>query len=374
MTDKIEDEKLLSEKEYSPNGCKSGYSETAFRLDSIPAQENAYADFRLKKKKLVKRLGWSSYLGVHPTSYQYSETPSAFFMDPQRRKDCEVNDTRWLMRISEAFNDFDVIKSYFGRLYNDWFRFWGSASSSEKFFYCIFSISVIIAYKMDPYSLLAVLISPIGWIVVFMTGAYLVVKWVENDHKYHRLSLRGLNEFYFSRKTGKVVAPWGEFLFYEFDAYIVRKVSLLGDHKYALNIIHRYPNDSRSPTAYQPLDFILEVDGGVAEHQAAWDMLCRYMDVSQPLPDIPQLEPFRDLDFTTRLHDKEGKRIVESAHWKKFYEQVSWKELEEARASHRSVVKNTKWKGRENLMVSLVPNYLAIEEELNLEIKSDGTP
>ena len=374
MTDKIEDEKLLSEEEFSSNGCESGYSETAFRLDSLPAQESAYADSRLKKKKFVKRLGWSAYLGVNPTSYQYSETPSQFFMDPQRWKNCEANESRWVMRIDEEFNDFVVIKSFFKSLGGDWLRLWRSRDSSGKKIYFIVAVLLIIAYKIDPYALLAVLLSPLGLIGVILVMTYLAIKWMDNDHKYHRLALSGLNEFHFSRKTGKVVAPWGEFPFYEFDAYIAREVSLLGDHKYSLRIIHRYRNNSRSPSSSQPLDFIVKLDGGVAEHQAAWDMLCCYMDVTQPLPDIPQLEPFRDLDFTTRLHDKEGKRTVESTHWQNFYKQVSWKELEEARASHRLVVKNTKWKGRENLMVSLVPNYLAVEEELNLEIKSDGTP
>ena len=374
MADKIKDDTLLSEIECSSDGFESCYSKTAFRLDSIPSQESVFADYRLKKKVFVKRLGWSAYLGVNPTEYQYSETPSELFMDPQRWKDCEANESRWIVRIDEEFNDFVVIKSFFKSLGSDWLRLWRSRDSSDEKFYFMVAVFLIIAYKIDPYALLAIVLSPLGLIGVIVVVTYLAIKWMDNDHKYHRLALSGLNEFHFSRKTGKVIAPWGEFPFYEFDAYIARKVSFLGDHKYSLRIIHRYPNNSRSPISNQPLDFIVEVDGGVAEHQAAWDMLCRYMDVTQPLPDIPQLEPFRDLDFTTRLHDKEGKRTVASAHWQNFYEQVSRKELEEARASHRLAVKNTKWKGRENLMISLVPNYLAIEEELNLEIKSDGTP
>lgn len=275
------------------------------------------------------------------------------------------------MRLDENFSDLEVVKSYFESLCVDWFKFWDSTRSHGKVFYVMFALLAIFAYKTDPYSILAVLVSPVGWIIIAIAGSYFVVRWLENNNKYHRLALNGLNEFHFSRKTGKAVAPWGEFPFYEFDAYITQSVSLLGDRKHSLNIIHRYPNKSRSQSAGQTLDFIVEVEGGIAEHQAVWDMLCRYMDVSQPLPDIPQLEPFRALDVTTRNYDEKGNRAVEGKYWENFYERDGWQELDEAKASHRLFVNNTNWKGRDNIMAEKVPDYLSIEKDLNLEIRSD---
>ncbi len=41
---------------------------------------------------------------------------------------------------------------------------------------------------------------------------------------------------------------------------------------------------------------------------AFWDFLQRYMDVEQPLPDIPMLEASRDQDPTTRQYDQQIKR------------------------------------------------------------------
>jgi len=42
--------------------------------------------------------------------------------------------------------------------------------------------------------------------------------------------------------------------------------------------------------------------------EIAWALLCQYMDVNQPLPDIPDFEPFRHLDPTTASYDLKVKR------------------------------------------------------------------
>ncbi|MEJ2044932.1 MAG: hypothetical protein P8X89_16825, partial [Reinekea sp.] len=39
-----------------------------------------------------------------------------------------------------------------------------------------------------------------------------------------------------------------------------------------------------------------------------WEYLQHFMDVSRPLPDVPQLEPYRHLDPTTREWDKKHNR------------------------------------------------------------------
>ena len=41
---------------------------------------------------------------------------------------------------------------------------------------------------------------------------------------------------------------------------------------------------------------------------AFWDCLQRYMDISQPLPELPVLEQFRHLDPTTARHDAQSGR------------------------------------------------------------------
>lgn len=44
---------------------------------------------------------------------------------------------------------------------------------------------------------------------------------------------------------------------------------------------------------------------------AAWDFLQNYMDISQPLPDIPGLEEYRHLDPVTAEHDQRTGRPVD---------------------------------------------------------------
>jgi hypothetical protein len=39
------------------------------------------------------------------------------------------------------------------------------------------------------------------------------------------------------------------------------------------------------------------------------ELVNHFMDVSRPLPDIPELEPYRHLDSTTREWDKENSRL-----------------------------------------------------------------
>lgn len=39
-----------------------------------------------------------------------------------------------------------------------------------------------------------------------------------------------------------------------------------------------------------------------------WDFILQYMDLSQPLPDVPELEPFRQFDEATVKWDKDNKR------------------------------------------------------------------
>jgi len=44
------------------------------------------------------------------------------------------------------------------------------------------------------------------------------------------------------------------------------------------------------------------------EVRALWDMIQRYMDITQPLPDVPRLEPFRARDPVTAEHDRKTGR------------------------------------------------------------------
>ena len=121
----------------------------------------------------------------------------------------------------------------------------------------------------------------------------------------------GIASFALGKNTPPFVAP-----FVEFDGYVERVVQR-GGIFYRLMFMHRYTGKQFNQTSLST----------IVDHQhdvrATWDMLQRYMDVSQPMPDVPRLEPFRHLDPTTAEHgQKTGRnprywRDLDLEAWKK---------------------------------------------------------
>lgn len=112
----------------------------------------------------------------------------------------------------------------------------------------------------------------------------------------------------FNRQTGIVtiarrfrkpfVAP-----FYEFDATMEYRPGPHGSGGMALWLHHRYADcEIFLGGKLHPLGLTPE------EALAFWDCLQRYMDISQPLPELPVLEQFRHLDLVTAEHDQQSKR------------------------------------------------------------------
>lgn len=144
-----------------------------------------------------------------------------------------------------------------------------------------------------------VLIKTMPWVV---GGFALLLR--PFDKLLGKLLDRGLDagESAFSRATGEVsfALPGGKKLkapFEEFDAYVERVVQH-GGIFYRLMFVHRYTGKQFSQTS------LSRIEPAKEEVMALWDMLQRYMDVSQPLPDMPRLEPFRHLDPVTAEHDQ----------------------------------------------------------------------
>src|SRR5690554_2276129 len=89
--------------------------------------------------------------------------------------------------------------------------------------------------------------------------------------------------------------------FHEFDCYLQSTPSHQGLPQFNLILAHY------SREAHVALVGMFGASSRI-EQQAAWDMLQRYMDTSQPLPDTPQWEMFRSLDPTTLTHDRRSGR------------------------------------------------------------------
>jgi hypothetical protein len=92
---------------------------------------------------------------------------------------------------------------------------------------------------------------------------------------------------------GELTAP-----FYEFDAYIATSPDSQGMPMNVLYLAHRYRNIM--------INFGALLSPGPDTQQACalWDFIQNYMNVSRPLPDLPQYEEYRHLDPTTAEYDR----------------------------------------------------------------------
>ncbi|MCE0556303.1 hypothetical protein [Motilimonas sp. E26] len=118
------------------------------------------------------------------------------------------------------------------------------------------------------------------------------------------------------RRTGKVKHAYiGEANFTDCVPAVEHNVMTNGTTHLSLVLKYRHPENP-----YQSFEVHI-FSGGTdySQIEAAWDTLLRYMDVEQPLPDIPSLEPFRHLDPTTAAFDKAGKRGRPDNFWVDFY-------------------------------------------------------
>ncbi len=86
--------------------------------------------------------------------------------------------------------------------------------------------------------------------------------------------------------------------FYEFDPLMQLMVTPHGGHDYGLWLHHRYTG-----TKVCLAGRLHSLGLDKANLHAFWDTLQRYMDVEQPLPDMPILEQSRHLDPVTAAHD-----------------------------------------------------------------------
>jgi hypothetical protein len=111
---------------------------------------------------------------------------------------------------------------------------------------------------------------------------------------------------YFNRCTGMATFPNKEnkppvdIPFDEFDGYLYQFFQAQsGTTDYHLHIGHRY----------SPRGITVATFGNPAAVYQHWEFFQQFMDVSKPIPDIPQYEPYRHLDPTTAAYDQKHKRI-----------------------------------------------------------------
>ncbi|MCO7246936.1 hypothetical protein [Halomonas sp. Mc5H-6] len=340
------------------------YAETAFQADAIPRQ--APPPEKSTWKKLgshldVARLPWGHYIGVNPTLYEYD---NEWFEDYQYMKEdylayAMINEERW-----SKFVDEDI-----GLLYR-FLRFWFVVISHGFSFiggggYFIAGIALFVtvlllgAELFDPSETFPFDAFLVPFVMVAFCSVATVLRKLYEKYsiRFYKSNKNWSDDIAFCRRTGMVKSFQGNFPFYEFDAYIEMRADMKGNQFHSLKVRHRYPQHSKDERNGLPLDFGFPADGSIAQLYAMWDMLGRYMDVSQPLPDIPRLEPFRHLDPTTKAFDEAGKRGRPATYWRDLYAKASEQELKQWREEHRKVVDAAPWGSRPDLMAQSVPGY-----------------
>ena len=116
----------------------------------------------------------------------------------------------------------------------------------------------------------------------------------------------------------------------EFDAYLVHTPSGRGGRYFNLVLQHRYSKHQLW------MKGLLTDAMDQKEVYAYWDMLQQFMDVTQPLPDVPIFEPFRSRDPVTREWDQRTDR--DPFKWRKMSPD-SWRKNHEQ--TYRDRLRNT---------------------------------
>ncbi|WP_256679248.1 hypothetical protein [Pseudomonas sp. AOB-7] len=139
--------------------------------------------------------------------------------------------------------------------------------------------------------------------------------------------------------------------FYEFDATLEFRPGPHGNSGFAIWLHHRYTSvEVFLGGKIQSLGMNLE------EALAFWDTLQRYMDVTQPLPELPILEQFRHLDPTTAEHDRQSK--CDPRRWRDMPYRV-WERRGRAEMIKRN--REYKWQEQPCILQAKIDPSLSIE-------------
>ncbi|WBA16186.1 hypothetical protein [Salinivibrio proteolyticus] len=111
--------------------------------------------------------------------------------------------------------------------------------------------------------------------------------------------------------------------FIEFDCVLMSAPSPQGHLNYNLMLVHRYQPYSVGV----PISNLIGTNERVVEYQRLWNMIQRYMDASQPMPDLLVLEEARAKDPVTAAHDQQTGR--DPRYWRDMSDETYKKTLAE---------------------------------------------
>ncbi len=319
------------------NQPQATYAVGAYRRDAIPGQAPLKNISRFAKSleagDFIERLPWGDYanLEIHvrpqyvKSHQDRHKSGDAGWVGPDwthEQQPSEFVKTRWqfLLMFAGAFADYGMLK---------------------LLLFCSVLADIATVIKVGGYSLMTLVVLGLHFFFRYPFTFCL--------QRYPGFIVKDLGCGFF-RPTGMVrFRTWREETFeapfIEFDPYISFHVNPKGPVSYKLLLRHRY-------TGWQTT--VAQVaDVHKVELYAHWDELQRYMDVSQPLPDVPALEKFRPLDPTTAEYDAAGKRRRPADYWATL--DLTWWE-DEGYPAHLRRIREFPWSTLEDRMEKSVPN------------------
>ncbi len=153
---------------------------------------------------------------------------------------------------------------------------------------------------------------------------------LKKDTRFYRRT--GIVSIYQKRKA-RLEIP-----FDEFDPHMTTRTAATGSTGFMLLLVHRYSDLVISHINDYPEVYQVYLE---------WEALVQFMDVSQPLPDQPIIEPARQFDPVTALYDKKTSRP------KHFWRGMCEEEFAAHREAARQAAKEFPWgKTREQALAS----------------------
>lgn len=300
------------------------YAATAHDSRRLPAQAPQVRDHA---GRLCMRLPWGNTQEVAPLTFIEDDSPAELREEEEEERRSPGSRARKQARFHNACDNIRYRQAHASAWTHLWAYLWGIGRFLFWFFIIGGTLTFLITTPMleigweeafDEYLKLIIpwfLIPSLGsWVVGYIAIHHLPSQWIFTPSKGPLWELNRQTGMVtvFARKPGQFKEQGydGDFIrpFHEFDAYIHVLPTRQGMPLYSLHLVHRY-----QPVA---IDFMPLIGRQSSDKNslALWDMWQNYMDISKPLPDIPVLEEFRQLDPVTAEYDRRTGR--NPRHWR----------------------------------------------------------